>query len=153
MNKPKYSTDDLKLTQFDAHGSVSLEIDARVLRMRAHGPFNREFMETMAVMERPVFSQMAHGGAWVEIVEFARSTLATADALALFSTHLQQLKAEGIAPIATAFVLDESLEGATIMRECYAAAYALANWPCAFFPTDREAEAWARQMLASAYTG
>lgn len=153
MNKPKYSTNDLKLTQFDAHGSVSLEIDARFLRMRAYGPFNREFMETMAAMERPLFSQMTLGGTWVEIVEFARSMLATADALALFAPYLQEVKAAGIAPVATAFVLDDSLEGAAIMRERYAAAYASADWPCAFFSTVAEAETWACQELADANAG
>ena len=150
MPLPPYNTDNLQLTQFDAHGSVSLEIDGRILRVHARGPFNREFVETIAAMERPVFSQMTHGGPWVEIVELSHSVLATADALALFATHLQEKKAEGLAPVSTAFVLKDTLEGATIMRERYMAAYAGANWPCAFFSHLAEAEAWARQKLDAA---
>ena len=150
MPLPPYNTDNLQLTQFDAHGSVSLEIEGRILRVRAKGPFNREFVETMAAMERPVFSQMGRGGPWAEIVIFSHSMLATADALALFPPYLKELQSRGLAPVGTAFVLEDTLEGATIMRERYMAAYAGADWPCAFFSHLAEADAWARQKLDAA---
>ena len=150
MTKPTYNTDELKITQFDAHGSLNLQVEGRVLRAYARGPFNAEMLEATAVLEPPLFAEMSSGGKWVEILEFSNSALATADALEQLGPHLQQLKAKGIAPLATAIVLGDSLEGAAIMRERYAAAYASAHWPCAFFATAPEAEAWARQMLSPA---
>ena len=44
------------------------------------------------------------------------------------------------------YILDE-------LRERYAAAYASADWPCAFFSTVAEAETWASQELADANVG
>ena len=153
MTKSTYNTDNLKITQFDAHGSLSMQIEGRVLRSRARGPFNAEMLEATEVLESPLFAEMSLGGKWVEILEFWNSALATADALAQLDTYLQRIKVKGIAPLATAIVLGDSLEGAAIMRERYAAAYASADWPCAFFSTVDEAETWARQELADANAG
>ena len=153
MTKSTYNTDNLKITQFDAHGSLSMQIEGRVLRSRARGPFNAEMLEATEVLESPLFAEMSLGGKWVEILEFWNSALATADALAQLDTYLQRIKVKGIAPLATAIVLGDSLEGAAIMRERYAAAYASADWPCAFFSTVDEAETWARQELADANVG
>ena len=153
MTKSTYNTDNLKITQFDAHGSLSMQIEGRVLRSRARGPFNAEMLEATEVLESPLFAEMSLGGKWVEILEFWNSALATADALAQLDTYLQRIKVKGIAPLATAIVLGDRLEGAAIMRERYAAAYASADWPCAFFSTVAEAETWARQELADANVG
>ena len=153
MTKSTYNTDNLKITQFDAHGSLSMQIEGRVLRSRARGPFNAEMLEATEVLESPLFAEMSLGGKWVEILEFWNSALATADALAQLDTYLQRIKVKGIAPLATAIVLGDSLEGAAIMRERYAAAYASADWPCAFFSTVAEAETWACQELADANAG
>lgn len=153
MTKSTYNTDNLKITQFDAHGSLSMQIEGRVLRSRARGPFNAEMLEATEVLESPLFAEMSLGGKWVEILEFWNSALATADALAQLDTYLQRIKVKGIAPLATAIVLGDSLEGAAIMRERYASAYASADWPCAFFSTVDEAETWARQELADANAG
>lgn len=150
MTEPTYNTNDLKITQFDAHGSLNQQVEGRVLRTRARGPFNAEMLKVTAAIQLPLFAEMSSGGKWVEILEFSNSALATADALALFAPYLQESKAAGIAPVATAIVLGDRLEGAAIMRERYAAAYASAHWPCAFFATIPEAEAWARQMLSPA---
>ena len=121
MTKSTYNTDNLKITQFDAHGSLSMQIEGRVLRSRARGPFNAEMLEATEVLESPLFAEMSLGGKWVEILEFWNSALATADALAQLDTYLQRIKVKGIAPLATAIVLGDRLEGAAIMRERYAA--------------------------------
>ena len=147
MSKPPLTTDNLKLSYFEVHGSLSIQIDGRILRSRARGPFNREMLEPVAVVEHPLFAKMTSGGDWVEVLEFWNSALATAEAFAALEHYLQSVKTAGIAPLATAIVLDDTLEGAAIMRERYAAAYASADWPCAFFSQSDAAEAWARQML------
>ena len=47
MTKPTYNTDELKITQFDAHGSLNLQVEGRVLRAYARGPFNAEMLAAL----------------------------------------------------------------------------------------------------------
>jgi len=128
MTQSKFSTDDRQRGSFHAHGLVESEVDGRLLRNVAYGPFNEELFEAYAAVHVPLANAMAAvGEPWVDLYLIRDNALATAQTMVDYTNYLIETKAAGRAAIATAFVLSNEVEGADIMRPLYLQCFAEAG--------------------------
>lgn len=135
---------------FRPHGRVELWEDGAVIRVDAAGPFNREAAQAMAgalrsaVVARPPHSRFAL------IVTMRDSVLVSLDTLDSFRRMLASNSADGIAPVAVAWVVGPGVEGADLIMPRVAAAYREAARPYAQFAEPEAAAHWIAERLRQA---
>ena len=146
-----FSTDGLGSGLFRPHGRADWRIDGAVLRTDVVGPFNRELAEAIGPILHQAYALVSAQGPCAEIVTVRGSALAGPEALTALSGVLQKFVLEGVAPVATAFVMAPEVEGSHFMPALLVQSFAAAGWPaCQVFGTAEEAEAWVQGLLAAA---
>lgn len=143
MPTPKrISTAALPSRTFRPHGRVDFELQPPLLLTLAIGPFNQELVQVLAELTPKVFREMSAYGPWLHLVRMDESALAAPEVLQSFGQLVLELAQQGIAPRATASVLDPDLEGAQLMAPLFVQSFARAGLRFAHFPTEAEARAW-----------
>jgi hypothetical protein len=146
-----FSTDGLGSPQFPPHGRAQWRIDGQVLRADVIGPFNRELAQLIGPILQDAFAYLVARGPCAELVVIRKSAMAGPEVLAALSQGLAQLVQAGLAPCATAFVMDADVEGCNVMPVLLARSYAAAGWPAfQVFATEVEAEVWIQAKLDAA---
>lgn len=142
------STDEQPAGRFPAHGRAAFSVDGRLLITEAEGPFNAELV---AALRQPVLLAAeplrAQGRPWGQLSRFRRSALASPEALAAFTQLLTEMHAEGVAPLFTAYVLGDEVEGATLMGPLFRRCFESAGLGFAHFAHEDEARAWLQDRL------
>lgn len=141
------STDEIPRHRFRAHGRVDFRVDGRLLLTEAIGPFNAELVQAVQNLVREVFGEMAAGPPWGQLVRFHESALASPETLEQFTLMLCALRAQGLTPHATAYVLPPDVEGATLMARPFQQCFEQAGLRFAHFAADGEARAWLQAQL------
>jgi hypothetical protein len=148
-----FSTDGLGSPLFRPHGRADWRIDGAVLRTDVVGPFNRELAEAIGPILHQAYTLLRAQGPCAEIVTVRGSALAGPEALAALSGEMRKFVQDGLAPVATAFVMAPEVEGSHVMPALLVQSFAAAGWPaCQVFATAAEAEAWVQGLLAAART-
>lgn len=146
-----FSTDGLGKALFRPHGRADWRIDGDVLRTDVVGPFNRELAEAIGPILHQAYALLRAQGPCAEVVTVRGSALAGPEALAALSAEMRKFVLEGLAPVATAFVMAPEVEGSHFMPALLVQSFAAAGWPaCQVFATADEAEAWVQGLLAAA---
>lgn len=143
----KLSTADSDHGRFRAHGLVEVTIDENFARSEAWGPFNDEFVQAYATVKKQVVKEMHSKGRWVHMVIFHRSALASQPTLDFYAAYLKTSAAQSYTPAATAFVIAEGVEGATLMPPLFAKCYQNAGLQFKAFTNSKDAEAWLTATL------
>ena len=141
------STDGYAQSRFPQHGRVVVEAEGPLLINFAEGPFNRELVLALGSLLSARIPEMQAQGPWVLLAIIRHSTLATDEALATFTTLLQQIVAGGLAPRAVAHVTALDVEGVGLMDAPMKRCFEIAGIPFAGFREEAPAQAWLAQAL------
>lgn len=141
------STDGYAQSRFPLHGRVVVEAEGSLLINFAEGPFNRELVLALGSLLAARIPEMQAQGPWVLLAIIRHSTLATDEALASFTTLLQQIVANGLAPRAVAHVTTPEVEGVGLMDAPMERCFDTAGIPFGSFREEAPARAWLAQVL------
>ncbi|MEO8672131.1 MAG: hypothetical protein ABI411_12510 [Tahibacter sp.] len=144
--KITHSTQDVS-QRFPAHGIVEAQVDGRVVRHVAIGPFNDELLVAFTTIHEPIAQEMASSGRWLDFYVLQQSALTTPQTIAGYAQYLKHLSQCGLAPAATVFILPRDVEGATVMRPLYEKLFADAGLRFAAFDERADAEVWLQTEL------
>lgn len=148
MNKTKRNTDDAKVSQFNQHGSVESRIENNVLINEATGPFNAEIIYALKQIQYDLLEILSAKEHWAQIYTFHHSALCSPDTIDALSSYLADKKGKIKKPSATAFVMDRSVEGRTLMAAHYRHVYEVAELNFEIFTSVDEAHDWVKLMLS-----
>lgn len=135
---------------FRPHGTVELWEDGAVIRVEAAGPFNPEAAQAMAAALRAAVAARPPRSRFALIVHMRLSMLVSLDTLDSFRRMLASNSADGIAPVAVAWVVEPGVEGADLIMPRVAAAYREAARPYRQFSDTAEADLWIAECLHQA---
>ena len=105
-NEWAFSNEDFDSTHFKPHGSVVLWPHENIVRFEVSGPFNLEFIKSIAVLVGKVYSELAEKGPFVDVVVLKNSMLMSNEAVKEICNFFQESKTRGFAPEATAWVME-----------------------------------------------
>jgi hypothetical protein len=148
----KTSTANVQTGKFAQHGLVELWMSDNIVYYEATGPFNTELVDSLAIAQRDFLLQKRPSGAWASIGILRVSALSSPDGIARYHAIMAAPKPDNMVPLATAFVIDPTVEGHIIMAPHYARIYQQINRPFRIFEQLADAQAWAQQMLDEAKT-
>lgn len=143
----KLSTADNDHGRFRAHGLVEVTINENFARSEAWGPFNDEFVQAYTTIKKQAVKEMHGKGRWAHLVTFHRSALASQPTLDFYASYLRISATQSYAPFATAFVINESVEGAMLMPPLFAKCYQNAGLNFKAFTNHKDADAWLNATL------
>lgn len=136
------------------HGSVRVEVQGNIIRYLVRGPFNEELNQLFDEIQNTLVSPMvAPKEPWGDLTIFQESAMETPGSLEIYAKTIQAQVDQGLAPIATAFVLAPDIEGANLMGRLYANVYAKAGLKFRVFQNESEAETWLRGQLPGTHQG
>ncbi|WP_448555471.1 hypothetical protein [Thalassotalea montiporae] len=145
-----YSTNSIDISQFRQHGIVNLEIPSeRVVVYHAQGPFNKELAQALVKIEQqvcPVFK--AKWGYWADLCVFSESCLVLEEAIEYYQDYLKSFKAEGLSPIASAFIYSPEVEGRSLAENIYQQLYQFAGVKYAGFSSFEDGLNWVNKELS-----
>lgn len=153
MTRHEYGmkTGHVSLPGFLPHGEANfLYAEDDLLVIHATGPFNREFMERLAVTETSMLETMSrHHAQWYALVTIFNSLMMTPDALSRYIDFRRAMHARKLGPRAIAFILDPQVEGGEIMYPHLSKLYTECGIAFAEFAHEDEARGWLQQLRAS----
>lgn len=117
------------------------------MRYLANGPFNAELNTAYEDLQKTVLATMASKGPWGDLTIFRDSALESASALEAYSNTLQSYVAQGLIPVATAFVLSPEVEDAQFMADQYTSIYEQAGLQFKILKKIEPALAWLKSEL------
>lgn len=150
-NEWAFSNDDFDSTHFKPHGSVVLWPHENIVRFEVSGPFNLEFIKSIAVLVGKVYSELAEKGPFVDVVVLKNSMLMPNEAVKEICNFFQESKMRGYAPEATAWVLEDEVEGSFILLPIFERQFNDIGRRSKNFDDVDEAEAWAVKQLRNSY--
>jgi hypothetical protein len=130
---------------FKPHGYACIELGSNYLLYQLIGPFNKELFMAIVQLHAKDVAGLVARGAWAGIAIIKNSAMTTPEALQYISEQLQQMREQGVGPVASAFVIAPDVEGAVIMAKRYAECYAGENFR--IFRTLPEAQEWVKAQL------
>lgn len=147
------STNQVQVSRFAAHGLIEITMEGDILYYVATGPFNEELFDRFSIAQASHLATLQHPTPWVSIATFVDCALFTPEALARYTAVMQVPKREGLAPIATAFVIGPDVEGGKIMAPHFRRIYDSIQRPFTIVSTLEEAQSWAHSMLRTSRQG
>ena len=148
MNKTKRNTNTAKSSTFSQHGNVESRIEDNILINEATGPFNAEVIYALKQIQQDLLDILSARQHWAQIYTFHHSALCSPDTIDALSAYLADEKGKIKKPAATAFVMDQSVEGRAIMAAHYRHVYELAGLKFDIFNSLKEAQDWVELMLS-----
>jgi hypothetical protein len=146
----KHSTDHVAATPFRPHGSVQMWMEGDFLLYESTGPFNVELVDSLAVAQMDMLRTTNYQGPWASICTVLNSAMASPETLARYEKLMRKPKPPGKMPVATAFVLSPTVEGANLMVPTFTKIYDSIPRPFKCFARMEDAKAWAHEQMAQA---
>ncbi|WP_372863358.1 hypothetical protein [Spongiibacter sp.] len=144
----EYSTDDADIGKFRPHGRISFSFEGNLVVYQAEGPFNVELLEAFAQVEPEIIQRFQQRvGPWVEVIIFEKSSLAPDECIGVFGDYLKEMKANGLAPRASAMVIGKGVESSAYMNSCYEKCYREAGFEHRLFSNRDDALSWVKTFL------
>lgn len=150
MNSDKTRIQHTKGKRFAPHGQLELEFKARYIIYHCTGPFNKEMIEAAIAAHSDALNEFISQGPWAGIAIYHNDAMLTEEALQVMRNYLQQMKAIGRAPVASAYVLPPDLPGTLIMAPAYLRLHQELGLSFRLFARLEDAELWTQQELAAA---
>lgn len=144
---PLISTDQFQPRYFRPHGRVESRVYGNLVIHEAIGPFNLEIIEAIGTVLRELLLSMKQQGRWGQVIVFKKSALTSPDTLAALKAYTTQRRNEDLAPTATAYVLDPSVEGANLMTAPFRHVYSESTEQFDIFSAEADAIAWVKAQL------
>jgi hypothetical protein len=132
---------------FKPHGSIQVQITGPLIKALAIGPFNKELIDVLIESHKGLWEHFKHFPRWGYLTLFSQSALTNTETLDAVIAYNLDLAREGKAPHFLAYVIDDEVEGASLMRPTYTKAYANLPFPFRCFETIAEAQAWVEEQL------
>ena len=144
----QFDTENMESDGFPSHGRVSFELlSPSIILYTAEGPFNQEVLEALGKLEEQALAPFkASKKVWSEVVTFKKSCMMSQEQVEALCSYLIQMKADGYAPFYSAYVFDNSVEGASIMPEKFKNIYEAAEIPFAAFNHVDAAVRWLQEV-------
>jgi hypothetical protein len=129
---------------FPAHGKTRLEIDGQIIRLYVYGPWNKELViETHKNLLSALHA--LDGSSWALMVITVESAICGPDAIEQIRlAAASEVNKSG--RVATAWVIDSTIEGGRIMNSVVNNLYKGIN-PVNIFEDEKFAKAWLLQEL------
>lgn len=127
---------------FPPHGRVEYYRQGQRLCALAEGPFNVELAQKIATEGLQWCRHMRADGDFDHVCEFRRSVSAPREAFQQLQFMLQQMHAEGLSPVRTAYVFPPELEGGLLLSPLVKRIYASSGPTMRLFACREEALAW-----------
>lgn len=147
MKKLVRNTDDTIVPFFTQHGTIESRVDGNILINEATGPFNAEIIYALQEAQRELLEIVAEQENWAQIYIFHQSALCSPDTIDAINAYLSSKKGTIKRPVATAFVMERSVEGRAIMGPHYRQVYEKAELNFALFVTEQDAREWIAKTL------
>jgi hypothetical protein len=132
---------------FKPHGSIHVQIIGPLIKALAIGPFNKELVYVMIESHTGLWEKMKHFPRWGYLTLFSQSALTNNETIQAIIDYNLDLFEQGKTPNFLAYVIDDKVEGASLMRQTYTKAYTALPYPFRCFDNVPEAEAWVQQQL------
>lgn len=147
----KTSTENYPDDLFRAHGKISLSVAKdQVLVYRATGPFNKELLDAVKVVEQDILEELQQRDSpWCELVIFEQSCMALPEVITELGLYLKQLESKAMSPAAAAFVITPDVEGLVVMREKYEQCYQHVQTKFSIFDNEDDALRWLKETIKS----
>lgn len=133
-------------TKFRPHGSLTVEIDGRVLVVRAQGPWNAELSELYGENVQAQVNQLA-GAPWGLLGVISDEGVHTPDSFAVSVDIVRAHRKLGRSASAIIFRYQDS---PLIARRVFEKLYNEAGEPHAFFEDEAAACQWLNEQISSA---
>ncbi len=147
--QPKTSTSQIGNLPFTPHGKVDIWLEGDLHLYEATGPFNKELVDGLALAQADFLRDVRPAGPWASICIVRSSALATPDGVQRYGELIRQAPPEFTA-VATAYVIDDTVEGGQLMAPLFARVFTQAGRPFKVFATLDEARRWAQDLVDQA---
>jgi hypothetical protein len=141
------STDQFQPRYFRPHGRIESRVHGNLVVHEAIGPFNQEIIEAMAVVLRESLQTLKQQGRWGQVIVFRQSALTSPETLSALNAYTTQRSKDGLAPVATAYVMDASVEGCHLMEAPFRNVYSESTVQFDIFSTEADAITWVKAQL------
>lgn len=110
--------------EFRSHGRTRVQLDGRLLRIEAWGPFNLELVMAQGrLLHSQVGPNLPPDGRFVEAISYYQSILMPEDAWQALYALVSLTVERGVCAAGTVIQVDESVEGAGLFAERLADAW------------------------------
>jgi len=147
MRRKDFTTEEIPPGRFPPHGSVRFHIEGNLIRYVATGPFDQELLSAYEAEQSLVVPEFARRGPYLDLTVYEVSAMTPIKVLQAYSDYLAQLKTAGQAPVATAYVLPATVEGAELMAPHFRECYARAGLKFEIFENESTARDWLAARL------
>lgn len=137
-------------SRFAPHGHATARWDDGVLQVEVGGPFNLEGMQLLKRTMLEGYRGLPPGTPVVNACEMRGTLVYTAEAWEALSATIRATGASGMTVLATAWIVGEGVEGASLLLPRARALFAEAGRRFEIFEDRQSAEAWARRQLDDA---
>ncbi|MDT7517064.1 hypothetical protein [Rhodoferax mekongensis] len=145
----RFSTTNQTSHVFKPHGRIDSEVVGNIFVQEATGPFNKEIFAAMRSVHASAKEQLPSVGNWYGLFIFRNSALAPQEMLDDLYEYLKDQKHQNRASRATAIVLPEVVEAASLMKPLYLRVWRKAGITCEAFTDEQLARAWLDSVLKS----
>lgn len=145
----KTSTSQVGSLPFTPHGKVDIWQEGDLHLYEATGPFNKELVDGLAIAQAEFLRDVQPTGPWASICIVRNSALGTPDGLQRYGELIRQAPPQFTA-VATAYVIDNTVEGGQLMAPLFTRVFAEAKRPFQIFATLDEARRWAQGLVDQA---
>jgi len=143
------STSQVGNLPFSAHGKVDIWQEGDLHLYEATGPVNKELVDGLAIAQADFLRKVCPTGPWASICIVRSNALATPDGLERYGELIRQAPPQFTA-LATAYVIDDTVEGGQFMAPLFTRVFAQAGRPFQVFATLDEARRWAQSLVDQA---
>lgn len=136
--------------RFRPSAHLDITRNGHILRLEAMGPFNKALVIYLFLMGRDLLvDAVTRNIPYAVVINFHKSLMMTPDSIKQLVELLQDNdRRGGPPPVATAYVVNPDIEGATLMLPILADVYRQTRAFEAFSSKD-DAEDWIQEMLAA----
>jgi len=134
---------------FPPHGHSEFLADGAIVRIAVEGPFNVEGVDEFGARMRAIFATLPAGQAVVTLAEIRRTLVSPPDAWTRLERLVAAMQGGPHRILGTAWVVDEAVEGRSLLVPKARRMYAAADRAFEVFTTADAAEAWARARLSA----
>ena len=149
----RHSTDEFAASSFRPHGRIDSNVEERILIQRAKGPFNEQIISALRVVHKSALDSLSNTGPWGAIFQIEESALSTFPMLHGLTEYLSLQVKNGSASVATAIVIGDDVDGASMMAHHYVKAWSDAGIRCKYFQKFEDGKFWIEGLLMECFDG